>query len=121
MGLKLNFQCLSIRITGYDDNAQSIVSSTPYASTVSITQRPAVLPQNYHAQLAGQLGGHYGQYNGVQSYDYSGSTEASDEHLYKRNSNKKRQSLQNREDQYKKFANLANRLKSRMNSEQVQA
>lgn len=107
--------------TGYDDNAQPIVSSTPYASTVAITQRPAVLPQNYHAQLAGQLGSHIAQYNDHNGYDYSGSTEASDEYLYKRNSNKKRQSNANREDQYKKFTKLANRMKSRMNSEQVHA
>lgn len=113
---------LSICI-GYDENAQSIVSSTPYANTVAITQRPAVLPQNYHAQLAGQIGSQIAQYTNGHGYDYAGSTEASDEYVYKRNSNKKRQSIQNRDDQYKKFKNLANRMKARnssSDSEQIQ-
>lgn len=78
-----------------------------------------MLPQNYHAQFAGQFGNHLAQYNNAHDYDYSSSTEASDEHLYKRNTNKKRQSIRNRDDQYKKFTNLANRMKARMNSEQV--
>lgn len=68
-----------------------------------------MLPHNYHAQLASS-----GHYDDDQSYDYS--TEASDDHLYKRNSNKKRQSIQNREAQVKKFESLANRMKLRMRS-----
>lgn len=94
------------------------MSSTPYQSTVAITQRPAVLPHNYHAQLP------LGHYDDDQGYEYS--TQTLDDHLYKRNSSRKRQSLQNREDQVKKFKRLAKRMKSRMtttkqtNSEQVQ-
>lgn len=100
--------CFILFTLGYDDNAHPIVSSTPYPSTLAITQHGAVLPHNYHAQLA------TGHYDDDQSYDYS--TEASDDHLYKRNSNKKRQSIQNREDQVKKFESLANRMKLRMRS-----
>lgn len=105
--------------TGYDDNAQPIGSSTPFPSTVSITQRPAVLPHNYHAQLP------LSHYDDQQGYEYS--TETVDNNLYKRNSNRKRQSLQNREEQVKKFKRLAKRMKSRMaaakhaDPEQVQA
>lgn len=107
-------------IVGYDDNAQQIVSSTPYAGTVTITQRPAVLPHNYHAQVP-QLA----HYDDNQGYEYS--TQSEENHLYRRNSSRKRQSNQNREDQMKKFKRLANRMKSRMtaarqtNPEQVQA
>lgn len=98
--------------TGYDDNAQPLGPTTGYPSTVAITQRPALLPHNYHAQYP-QLTNNY---NDDLGYDYA-STEASDENLYKRSSNKKRrQSQLNREEQVKKFKNVANRMKSRLNS-----
>lgn len=94
------------------------MASTPYTNTVAITQRPAILPHNYHADL--NDADHYN--NG---YNYS--TESTeDNNLYKRNSNRKRQSTQSRDDQMKKFKRLANRMKSRMtatkqtNSQQVQ-
>lgn len=107
------FIVLSHIHTGYDDNAQPLGPTTvQYPSTVSITQRPQILPHNYHAQYP-QLTNNY---NDDLGYDYA-STEASDENLYKRNSNKKRrQSQLNREDQVKKFKNVANRMKSRLNS-----
>lgn len=72
---------------------------------IPITQRPAVLPHNYHSQLA-QLA-HYDDVG----YDYQPSYE---ENVYKRSSNKKRQS--NREDRYKKFTTVAQRMKSRMSA-----
>lgn len=73
------------------------------------------------AQLA-----HYGD---ELSFDYA-TTPAEDDNLYKRSSitnNKKRQSIQTREDRYRKFTTLAHRMKSRMtavtpaNSEEVKA
>lgn len=102
---------------GYGDNAQPIVSSTPFPGPVTITQRPAVLPHNYHAQLAAS--GHYLDSSADDQIQDDYSTEAYDEqqqHLYKRNSNKKRQSVQNRDDQVKKFETVANRMKMRMKS-----
>lgn len=92
----ISFEFAYFPSKGYDDNAQQI----------AITQRPAVLPYNYHAQVTHQYGDDLNN-------EYS-STEASDDNLYKRSSNQKRQSIQNREDQYKKFTKLANRMKSRM-------
>lgn len=77
---------------------------------MAITQRPAVLPHNYHAQAPENQQTHYDENQG---YEYPAPTETPDNFLYKRNSSKKRQSIK-REDQYKKFTNLANRMKSRM-------
>lgn len=104
-------------IAGYDENAQPITSVSP--KFVPITQRPAVLPYNYHAQLH-QLA-HYGQDLG---YDYGTQSAEEDqlqhhehhedEGLYKRNSNKKRRQSISREDRYRKMVNIAQRMKSRM-------
>lgn len=81
---------------------------------MAITQRPAILPHNYHAQYPQLANNHYSDDLG---YDYASTEASEDDTLYKRNSNKKRrQSVQNRDDQVKKFKNLANRMKSRKNA-----
>lgn len=101
---------------GYDDNAQPI--STPYASTVAITPRPDLIPHNYHADHPANQLTNYDDSDG-HGYEQSAPTEhlsePSADYVYKRSSNKKRrrQSHKNRDEQYKKFSNLANRMKSR--------
>lgn len=108
--------CISV-FTGYDENAQSI--TTPYGSTVSITPRPDVIPHNYHADYPANQLANYDE-SDVHGYEQSVQTEQqlpgpSADYVYKRSSNKKRrrQSSKNRDEQYKKFSNLANRMKSR--------
>lgn len=101
---------------GYDENAQSI--TTPYGSTVGITPRPDVIPHNYHADYPANQLANYDESDG-HGYEQSVPTEQlqepSADYVYKRSSNKKRrrQSSKNRDEQYKKFSNLANRMKSR--------
>lgn len=101
---------------GYDENAQSI--TTPYASTVAITPRPDVIPHNYHADYPANQLSNYDESNDhgyEQSVPTEQLTEPTADYVYKRSSNKKRrrQSSKNRDEQYKKFSNLANRMKSR--------
>lgn len=107
-----------IIFAGYDENAQSI--TTPYANTVAITPRPDVIPHNYHADYPTNQLPNYDENDGGHGYEQSVPTEQqltepSADYVYKRSSNKKRrrQSSKNRDEQYKKFSNLANRMKSR--------
>lgn len=99
--------------SGYDNNAQAILSSSEHEAEgyVANTDQPAVIPNNYHAQLA-QLAHYTDEIN----YNYN-----DDNQSYKRSTtNTKRQSNQNREDRYKKFTNIAQRMKSRMASSEQQ-
>lgn len=74
---------------------------------IPITQRPAVLPHNYHAQLA-QLA----NYDDTVGYEYQQSSY--DENKFKRSSNRKRQSNRSRDDHNKKLKRVGQRMKSRM-------
>lgn len=103
---------------GYDENAQPI--STPYGSSVDITPRPDIIPHNYHADYpANQQLPNYDDSDSSHGYDQSVPsvqlTEPPADYVYKRSSNKKRrrQSNKNREEQYKKFSTLADRMKLR--------
>lgn len=99
---------------GYDANAQ------PISSHVAITPRPDIIPHNYHADYpANQLPTYDDSGSDGHGYDQTVPTEQISEpqadYVYKRNSTKKRrrQSSKHRDEQYKKFSNLANRMKSR--------
>lgn len=89
---------------GYDSSAHLQHSNE---DIIPITQRPAVLPHNYHAQLA-QLT----NYDDTAGYEYQ--QPSYDENEFKRSSNRKRQSNRSRDDHNKKFKRVAQRMKSMM-------